>query len=354
MRVLIAGLLLVSGLHAAGVDGTVVNASTGKPQAGATVSLFQVTKDGPQMVDSVKSDAEGKFAFAKEFQGPRLVQAAYAGVTYNKMIPPGMPSNGVSLAVYESSKKPGQARVDQHMMLLEPTPEGALRVSESYVFKNEGTATWNDPDAGTLQFMLPEGAGGKVEINATAPGSVPVRKAADPGPKPGMYKLDFPIKPGDSRVDLTWSMPFKSPGVFEGKELFKGGQTRIVAPKGVIIKGDGVQNLGTEPQSQATIYGIKGPVYKVSVEGVGLLKQDAPAESGEDNGAPRLTENLPKIYGLMSSTAGLLDTANSVKWFLITVLGMLACAFVLLYRKGNPNEDAVPLQAKAKNDRGKR
>ncbi len=346
MRLLFAGFLAAFALQAAGVDGVVVNASTGKPQGGATVSLFQVTKDGPQMVDSVKSDAEGKFAFAKEFQGPRLVQAAYKGVTYNKMIPPGMPSNGVNLPVYESSKKPGSAHVDQHMMLLEPTPEGVLRVSESYVFKNDGTSTWNDPDAGTLQFVLPEGAGGKVEINATGPGSVPVRKAADPGPKPGTFKLDFPIKPGDSRIDLTWSMPFKSPGVFESRDLFKGGQTRIVAPKGVVIKGDGVQDQGTEPQSQATIYGVKGPAYKVVVEGVGLLKQDAPAESGEDNGAPRLTENLPKIYGLMSSTAGLPDTVNSVKWFLLTVIGMLGCGFALLYRKGNPNESAPQTKAK--------
>ena len=256
--------------------------------------------------------------------------------------------------MYESSKKKGSARIDQHMMLLEPTPNGTLNVSESYVFKNDGAETWNDPDGGTLQFALPEGAGGKVEINATGPGSVPVRKAADPGAKPGTFKLDFPIKPGDSRVDLTWSMPFKSPGVFEGRELTKDiPQTRIVAPKGVKIQGTGVEDLGTEPQSQATIYGVKGPVFKVSLEGVGLLKQGAdPAESGEDNGAPRLTENLPKIYGLMSSTAGLGNTINAVKWFLITVLGMLACAFVLLYRRGNPTGSSPA--PKAKDERGRR
>ena len=45
------------------------------------------------------------------------------------------------------------------------------------------------------------------------------------------------------------------------------------------------------------------------MQGVGLLKQPdeagAPAgESADDLGAPKLTENLPKIYGLLSSTAG--------------------------------------------------
>ena len=30
----------------------------------------------------------------------------------------------------------------------------------------------------------------------------------------------------------------------------------------------------------------------------------------------------------------MLETANAVKWFLVSVLAMLACGFVLLYRKG--------------------
>ena len=74
-------------------------------------------------------------------------------------------------------------------------------------------------------------------------------------------------------MDLTWSFPFNSPGVFEGKTLYKGdGPTRIVAPKGVTIKGDGISSLGTEPQSQATIYGVKGASYKVARAGRGAVE----------------------------------------------------------------------------------
>lgn len=357
MKILFALLAAAFVLQAASVDGVVTNATTGNPQPGATVSLFHTTQEGPQLVESVKSDAQGRFQFTKEFQGPRLIQAVYGGVVYNRMIPPGMPSSNVSVPVYESSKKPGEARVDQHMMLLEPTPQGTLNVSESYVFKNDGKATWNDPDNGTLQFFLPAAANGKAEINATGPGSVPVRKSADPGPKPNTFKLDFPVKPGESRVDLTWSVPFNTPGVFESRNLYKGdGPTRLVAPKGVTIKGDGVQALGTEPQSQATIYGVKGPAFKVMVEGVGLLKQDGPdASATDESAAPKLTENLPKIYGLLASTSGLLETAGAVKWILLTVLAMLACGFTLLYRKGDPNDAATAAESgvKAKNARGR-
>ena len=339
-------VFVLTGIAAfAAVDGVVMNGTTRKPQSGATVSLFHTTQNGPQLVESVKSDADGKFKFTQEFQGPRLIQAVHQGVVYNRMIPPGMPSTNVSIPVYESAKKASQAKVDQHMMLLEPTADGKLNVNESYVFKNDSKTTWNDPDGGTLQFALPADAGGKVEINATGPGSVPVRKAADAGTKPNTFKLDFPIKPGESRVDLSWSIPFNSPGIFEAKLLYKGdGPTRVVAPKGVTFKGTGMNSLGTEPQSQATIYGVKGPDLKFMVEGVGLLKQAAPDTAADESSAPKLTENLPKIYGLISSTTGLLDTANSVKWFLIVTIGMLACGFVLLYRKPDP-QSAAPTKA---------
>jgi len=33
------------------IDGTVMNGATGKPQAGATVTLFRVGQNGPEMID---------------------------------------------------------------------------------------------------------------------------------------------------------------------------------------------------------------------------------------------------------------------------------------------------------------
>jgi hypothetical protein len=326
----------------AAVDGVVTNGTSGKPQAGATVTLFQTSSQGPQFVESVKTDAEGKFQITKEVPpgggGPLLLQAVYGGVQYNAMIPPGSPSTGVQIPVFESSKKPGDAKVDQHMILLEPAPGGTLQVSESYVFRNDGKTTWNDPDNGTLQFALPPGAQGKVEVNAIAPGGVPLRKAPDPGSKPNTFKLDFPIKPGESRVDLQWSMPFNTPGVFEDHILTKGGLTRLVAPVGVTFKGGDLQDLGQEPRTKATIFGVTGPDIKFDVEGTGTLNGSASAssDSGGDTGQPALTMNLPKLYGLALGSADLLTSMNAVKWVLLSVLGMLAAGFVMLYRKGDP------------------
>jgi hypothetical protein len=328
--------------HAA-IDGVVINGTTGKPQPGATVTVFQISNQGPQDQGSVKSDATGKYVIDKDIQpgaggGPLLLQAVYGGVQYNKVITPGMPTTGVEIPVFESARNPGSAKVDQHMILLEPASTGEMRVSETYIFKNDGKTTWNDPDRGTLQFALPAAAQGKVEINVLAPGGMPIRRAADPGTKPNTFKLDFPIKPGESRVDMTWAMPFNTPGVFEDKVLTKSGALRLVTPVGVTVKGSDVETLGTEPSTQATIYNVKGPDIQVNVAGTGMLRDpSAPADdAGPANNGPGLSENLPKLYGLAVGNSTLLESLLAVKWVLATILGMLALGFALLYLKGDP------------------
>jgi hypothetical protein len=336
--------LVLAPLAFSGVDGVVINGTTGKPQAGSTVTLFQTTQQGPQNLGSVKTDAEGKFAFTQAVQpgrggGPLLLQAVHGGVQYNKTITPGVPTTGVNIPVFESAKAHSEAKIEQHFFVLEPSPNGTMQVNEGFIYKNEGKTTWNDPDRGTLQFELPASAQGKVEVNVLAPGGLPIRRAPDPLGKPNQFKVDFPIKPGESRVDLAWSMPFKAPGVFENHPLSKADLLRIVAPPGVEFKASDISVLGQEPTSKATIYAIKGPDVRIQVEGTGLF--NAPEDSAGSNNGQSLSENLPKLYGMLSANSSLLQSVSAVKWILATVFGMLALGFILLYRKGNPNEPAL-------------
>jgi hypothetical protein len=334
--------LFASLAHGA-IDGTVENATSGKPQPAATVTLYQTTQQGPQNLGSVKSDAQGKFAFTQDVKpgvggGPLLIQAVYAGVQYNLVITPGSPTSGVSIPVYESTKSPGQAKIDRHFFVLEPSPDGDMHVTEGFLYTNDGKTTWNDPDRGTLQFALPAEAQGKVEVNVTAPGGLPIRRAPDPLGKPNEFKLDFPIKPGETRVDLSWGIPFRSPGVFTDHLLSKAGLIQMVAPPGVEIKGPDVTLLGQEPTTKSNIYSAKGPDLQVQVEGTGLF--NAPSDSsGTAGSGQNLAENFPKLYGLLAANANFLDSLLAVKWVLLTVLGMLALGFILLYRKGDPLEN---------------
>src|ERR1019366_9517515 len=191
----------------AAVTGTVTNQTTGKPQAGATVALYKLaTATGLELIDQAKSDAQGNFTINQTPQGPHLVRTAFDGVTYNHMLPPGQPTTGIALEVYNSSRQPGEAKVAKHMILFEPSA-GLVAVSETYLFKNDGKTSWNDPDTGTLKFFLPAGAS-KPKVDAPAPGGMPLGAPVNKTGKPDVLAVDFAIKPGETRIDVAYTVPY--------------------------------------------------------------------------------------------------------------------------------------------------
>jgi hypothetical protein len=330
----------------AAIDGKVVNQTTGKPQAGATVTLYKLGQAGPEQIESVKSTADGTFHISKDAEGPgpRLVQAAYEDVTYNRILPPGSPSSNVTVAVYNSAKQPGAAKIAQHMVFFEPV-RGQLMVGETYIFKNDGKMTYNDVDGGTLKFFLPPAANGAVQVNATAPQGMPVRQAPYKTSTPNVYKLAFPIKPGETRIDVSYNVPFSSPGKFEGRLLYKGGPTRLVAPNGVTVKGEGIQSLGQEPRTKASIWDVKGDSFNVEIAGSGTLQP--PDDNAEDAGGASVEQIPPKLY-------------DNMKWILALAFGILTLGFILLYRAHAPETAPAAAQekprspAKDKNERRRR
>lgn len=311
-----AALLLLAALPALAIDGVVINKTTGKPAVDATVSLYKLGSAGMEAMESVHTGAQGKFAIAKDVEGgPRLIQTAFDGVTYNHMLPPGAPTSGLTLEVYNCSKKPGGAQVSQHMILLEPG-QGQLGVSEAYIYKNDGPTTYNDPEGGTFKFHLPAGVNTAIQVNATAPQGMPLPRQAEKSGKENVYKIDFPIKPGETRFDVSYTVPFTD-GTFEDKILPQAGPTRLVTPSGVTLQGGNIQSLGPEPQSQANIYDVQGEAFKVAITGTGSMRPQQPAEA-QDAG-PQLEQIMPKVWDNVALILGL-------------ALGILALGFALLYR----------------------
>jgi len=320
----------------AAIDGTVVNRTTGKPQAGATVSLYKLGQSGMEAMESVKSGADGKFTITQDAQGPRLLQTAFDGVVYNQMLPPGSSTSGIAVAVYNSSRQPGSAKVAQHIVFFEPSGS-QMSVNEIYAFQNDGNTTWNDPESGTLQFYLPAAAKGIVRVDCTAPNGMPVRRAADKTARPDIYKVDFPIKPGETRIDLSYVLPYAADTTFEGKLLYKGGPTRLVAPRGVTLKGDAITALGEEPRTQAEVYEVKSNEFKISIAGSGTLRRGGDSE-GEDSGSS-FEQIMPRVW-------------QKMPWILAIAIGILGAGFLLLYRASE--QPAMPAPVKGKDGRRRR
>ncbi len=325
----------------AAVDGTVVNRTVGAPQANATVTLYKLGGAGMESLETVKSDAQGKFRIAHPVDGPHLIQAAWDGVTYNHMLPPGSATSGVEVEVYNSTRDASVAKAATHMILYEPGA-GELAVNESIVFNNSSQFAYNNPESGTLRVFLPPQTGGKATVRATAPKGMPIDRALEKTRAANVYYIDFPIKPGETRIDVSYTIPFQAPGKVAGKVLHGGTSVRFVAPAGVTLAGAAIAEVGQEPTTQARVYELKGADYEVEIQGTGALR-GVPGEGGDEQ---------EQGEGIKTIAARVYD-----RFYVLLALALAALALVLAiqYRRGaavtEPATGAPPAAASKKKTR---
>jgi hypothetical protein len=212
-------------------------------------------------------------------------------------------------ATLSAAAAPG-IKVLEHVVMLEPA-QTELVIRESIILRNEGKL----PNPATVRFYVPDSALRPPTVSATAPNAAPVEQPAVKTRERNVYKADVPVQPGETRFDISYAVPFSSPGVFSGKVLGEEERVWLVAPLGVTLKGDGLQPPRQDPNTRASIYEVRGREYKVELEA-------AAAGGGEDSG-PSLDQILPRIYGSAYPILGL-------------TFAVLAVGFVLLYRGSHP------------------
>ena len=178
----------------AAINGTVVNRTTGKPQAGVNLLLVKPGQSGMRTIGSAVTDASGQFVFPKDEPGggPQLLQASYKGVNYNKLMTPNIPTSNVELDIYEASKSPAAVHVIQHMMIFEPN-SAQIAVNETVVIQNDSTTTYSNDDLGGLRFYLPPAANGQVKISAQGPQGMPLPRPAERTSQSDVLKVNFPV-----------------------------------------------------------------------------------------------------------------------------------------------------------------
>ena len=303
------------------IDGTVVNGTSGRPAPGISLTLLKPGAQGMQTLGTTASDAAGHFVFANDQPGggPQLVQANYRGVTYNKLFAPNMSTSNAQLQVYEPTKSPGAVNVAQRMLVLEPS-SSRLNVNETILLENNTKTTYNNDTLGAIRFYLPPATNGQVKVNAQGPQGMPLPRPAEKTEETDIFKVDFPIKPGETQIQIAYVLPVGSPLTFRGRLAniagMHAGGLRLVAPPGVILSGKDIQTLGTEPQTRATIYDVRGSDFAVDVAGIGSLQGGGDEESNESE-SPPLTEGQPAIYRHLPLLIGVAFTILAVGMILL-------------------------------------
>jgi hypothetical protein len=309
------------------IDGTVINATTGKPQAGVMVSLIHPGENGMETLATATSGADGGFKIAKSLPPPpALLRVSFQDVEYNQVVPPGSPSTGIKLSVYDATNKSSDELSQQHLIVVEPGSDG-IRISETFLMGNAGRTTFLDPVKGSFQFYIPKAAQGSAKVTISAPNGMPITRAPEKTSQEDVFKIGYPIKPGQTEYDVAYVLP--AAAKFTGKAMGKGPALMVTAESvklsGPDIKDVGVKQLG-QGGPRARVYEIEaktGASYEVSVEGTGTLQtaQDsAQADEDEDGGSPKPKAGQARIY-------------ERLPWVLGLAFGILALGGALLYRR---------------------
>ncbi len=287
-------VLLLAAVSAAmaqvSVAGAVYNETTSQPTAGVALTLVRFV-GGMSPMEEALSGPDGSFAFEKSLPSsgaqPMLgmVWAEYDGVRYSTVVRRGTSTSNLRVEVYSVDER-DLPDPDAHVVILEPGGSEMV-VNESFIFDNIGNPprTFRNPERGTVRFLLPLAAKGVVQVTTSGPAGVPVKGTAEPTGEENTYKVDYPIKPGNNRVDVTYLVPHSDGDSFRGRLLYDGLTTKIAAPTGVVVEGEGLSSMGEEPRTKALLYETPPRrEYVVTVSGQGRLSPAAPAGGGSGAG----------------------------------------------------------------------
>jgi hypothetical protein len=291
--VLIAVAVLAVGQagQAQPIGGIVTNETTGQPQPRVLLTLIGFA-GGMAPVEEVRSGPDGRFVFQKSLpavpanqpmQG--MLRAEFEGASYSELIRTGTPLNDLRVAVYSVVSDNIPAPVNR-VMIFEPGP-GEMIVTETFLYNNtsQPPRTFRDAERGTLRFYLPPAARGVVQVSLIGPAGMPLQSSADRTSETDVFKVDFPLKPGENRIDLTYVAPYEDSAVFETRVLYPGLSTRIAAPPGVTIVSDSLQEMGVEPRTQATLFEASSDVpLQLTISGQGRLGPPPGAEAESAGG----------------------------------------------------------------------
>lgn len=214
----------------AAIEGTITNATTGKPAAGDEVALLDLSQ-GMTEAAKTKADASGHFKFDVQTGGgmPHLVRANHQGVNYFKMVPPG--TSSADLQVYEAAKK-----IDGLTYNVETafqTDAGALQVVQFYVVRNTSSPPRTQSGEG-LEIALPDNASIQ-QSDVQGPGGQPIQTAANPKGK-NRYAFEYPIRPGETTFRVMYTLPYSGEMTFKPTLLYPVEQFAIITPPGMTFQ----------------------------------------------------------------------------------------------------------------------
>lgn len=306
-------LIFSASLFAAQITGAVSNGTTNKPSSGDNVVLLSLS-GGMEEVAHTKTDAGGHFSLTPPQEGGEyLIRVEHQGVNYFQRASQG--SNVVNVAVYDAAKTVDHLIFDGRVFRFQTIPNGRMEVAETFILRNQSSPPRTKAGATSFDFDLPAGA--EIEEGvAQGPGGMPTSMRPVPIDKKNRYGFAFPLRPGQTRFQVTYNVPYAGTREFAVTPELPLTELGIMLPKTMEFSSSASQ-LGRSPDVDGmTVYVAhdlpSGRELKFSVSGQGTVPGQGEAESPAQD-----TSGFPQE---VPGSSGSRQASNNSHWYIIGVL----------------------------------
>jgi hypothetical protein len=358
--------LPIASMAATPITGTVTNKTNNKPAAGDEVVLIRLAQ-GMQEATRTTTDARGHYTLQVPDDGLHLVRVTHDKANYFQPAPAG--TTTVDVEVYNAAPHVKGVATEAVVMRLQTDASGAnLRVVENFFVKNDSTPPMTQFSNEPFDFHLPEGA--VIEGSAAqAANGMPVRAAPVPLPEKGLYTFLFPIRPGETRFQVSYSIPYTgklsiNPGVTGPTDT-----VAIMMPKSMTFTpaaGSPYSAVNDEINAQTFVARTVtvGQPMSFDLSGKGELPRDAasPGQQDAQAGPQQGAAASPSADGTIAATdnkapgkgldnpldpEGTREPLGKYKWAILIGLAVLlaAAAGIMLRKPTAPAVAATPVDS---------
>jgi hypothetical protein len=323
-------LLLAPSLLADTIKGTITDGTNNKPSAGDDVILISL-QQRMQETARTKTDEHGRYSIDVPDQGMHLIRVDHQKASYFQPAPSG--TSTVDVTVYDVAAKVPGITTEANVMRVETDPQG-LHVTQSYFVKNDSTPPKTQFSSRSYEIFLPTDA--KVEgAAAMGPGGMPVASSPVPVGDPGHYAYLFPLRPGETQFQVTYSLPYSGSAKFTPRLADKADNVVVMVPKSMTFTPDAstpYQSINDDINAQTFVAKNVSPTQAIgfSVSGSGSLPRDVQTAQSGNGQQPSAEDNRPG--GGLANPIDTPDPLNKYKWWILSGVGLLlviAAAFFL-------------------------